>query len=257
MIEVRLRARTVSELVDAAFALYRRDSSQYILIMAIAAIPQLITGLLLRPGVSLGLGASMFLIASSLASAFTYTMGAAAITRLGSAVYLGEEAEVDTALRSVIPKVMSILWAGLLKGLLYFIGVLFFFVGEFYVAARFFAVTSAIVLEDAHVGAAFSRSTALSLGRKGHILNTLLLVYVIYFLLAVCVGAAAAFTRSNVVVTIASTAFSIVAYPIVGLTTMLLYYDCRIRNEGFDIEQMAAAIGGDPGSAPGMAGAAT
>jgi hypothetical protein len=255
MTEVRLRARSVSELVDAAFALYRRDSGQYIMVMAIAAIPQLVAGLFLRPGVSFGLGSAMLLLISSLASAFTYTMGAAAITKLGSAVYLGEQSEMDAALRAVIPKVMSILWAGFLKAILYFIGTLFFLVGEFYVAARYFAVTSAIVLEDASASDAFSRSTVLSLGRKWHILNTLLLVYIIYFLLALCVGVVAAFSRSGVVVTIASTAFSIVAYPIVGLTTMLLYYDCRIRNEGFDIERMAAAMGGDSGSAPGMAGA--
>lgn len=257
MTEVRLRARSVSELVDAAFALYRRDGSQYIMLMAIAALPQLVAGLILRPGASFGLGTSVLLLITTLASAFTYTMGAAAITKLGAAVYLGEPREVDAALRSVIPKVMSILLAGFLKALLYFVGVLFFLVGEFYVAARFFAVTSTIVLEDASVGTAFSRSSELSLGRKGHIFATLLLVYVIYFLLAFCIGFVAALSRSSVVATVASTAFSIVAYPIVGLTSMLLYYDCRIRNEGFDIERMAAEIGGDPGAPPGMAGATT
>jgi len=40
---------------------------------------------------------------------------------------------------------------------------------------------------------------------------------------------------------------------------MVLYYDCRIRGEGFDLERMAAALdrppGAAPGTAPGTAGA--
>jgi hypothetical protein len=257
MNEVRLRARTVSEIVDAAFALYRRDASQYTLLMAIAITPQLVTQIVLRPGgVTLGFSGAMIALASSLVSIFTYTVGTAAIMKFGAAVYLGDAAELDASVRSVIPKLWTILWAGFLKGLLYFLGFLFFFVGEFYVAARWFGVTAAIVLEDASTGEAFSRSTALSSGRKRHILNTLLLVWIIYILLTACILAVAAIAKSTVITLVLGTAFQVVAYPIVGLTSMLLYYDCRIRSEGFDIEQMAASIGFEPGSAQGAAGAA-
>ena len=38
-----------------------------------------------------------------------------------------------------------------------------------------------------------------------------------------------------------STLISIVVYPLVGITDALLYYDARIRREGFDIEMMAGA----------------
>jgi hypothetical protein len=255
MTEVRLRARTVSEIVDAAFALYRRDASQYTLLMAIAVTPQLITQIVLRPnGAQLGFATYMIALISFLVSAFTYTIGTAAIMKFGAAVYLGEQADLDATVRRVIPKFGTILWAGFLKGLLYFLGFLFFFVGEFYVAARWFGVTAAIVLEDAGTGEAFSRSTELSSGRKRHILNTLLLIWIIYFLLTGCILFVTALTKSPVISMIAGTAFQVVAYPIFGLTVMLLYYDCRIRSEGFDIEQMAASIGLEPGSA--AAGAA-
>ena len=62
-------------------------------------------------------------------------------------------------------------------------------------------------------------------------------------------------TKSTVLVHRPLHRFQIVAYPVVGLTGMLLYYDCRIRGEGFDIERMAASHGGRPGAAPGAAGA--
>ena len=256
MTEVRLRARTVSELVDAAFALYRRDSGQYIMLMAFAIVPQLVANLLLQPNGSFGLGRSFVTLILTLVSAFTYTMGGAAIMKFGAAVYLGEQADLEMALKGVIPKVGTIFWAGFLKGLLYIVGVLFFLVGEFYVAARFFAVTAAIVLEDASTAEAFSRSSELSNGRKRHILNTLLLVWIIYALLSGCIFFAAALFKSPVLTIVLSAVYQVVAYPVFGLTTMLLYYDCRIRSEGFDIEQMAASIGLDPGSTPGIAGAA-
>jgi len=255
MTEVRLRVRTVSEIVDAAFALYKRDASQYTLLMAIAVTPQLITQIVLSSGSNLGFGTIMIGFTSFLVSMFTYTVGTAAITKFGAAVYLGEEAHLDATVRSVIPKVGRILWAGFLKGLLYFLGVLFFFVGWLYVAARWFAVTSAIVLEDSRTAAAFSRSTALSNGRKGHILITLMLVGIIYIALYIGVIIMAAIVKSQMITAILVAAFQIVAYPIVALTDMLLYYDCRIRSEGFDIEQMAASMGFEAGSAQGAAGA--
>jgi hypothetical protein len=238
----------VSEIVDAAFALYRRDSSQYILVMAIATIPQLLTRLLLRPNASLGIGTYMIVMITGLVSGVTITIGNAAIMKFGSAVYLGETADLDGAARSVVSKVVPILLAGLLKGILYFIGFLVFFVGEFYVAARFFAVGAAIVLEDADVFEAFSRSSELSDGRKRHILNTLLLVWIIFFILSICVTVVASLTGSTVIAIVLTTGFQIVAYPVLGLTGMVLYYDCRIRGEGFDIERMAASM--DRGARP-------
>jgi len=256
MTEVRLRARTVSEIVDAAFALYRRDIGQYMLLMAIAITPQVITQIVLRQDGSFGLTSAIVGIVSVLVSAFTYTVGTAAIIKYGAAVYLGEPADLDATVRSVIPKVGRILWAGFLKALLYFLGFLFFFVGWFYVLARYFAVTSAIILEDTRTGPAFARSSALSSGRKRHILNAILLVGIIYILLSACIAAIGVVLKSAVITLVLATAFQVVAYPIFGLTTMLLYYDCRIRSEGFDIEQMAAALGMDAGTAPATSGAA-
>jgi hypothetical protein len=66
---------------------------------------------------------------------------------------------------------------------------------------------------------------------------------------------AAAVMKSQLITVVLIAMFQIVAYPVVALTDMLLYYDCRIRSEGFDIEQMAASMGFEPGSAQGAASA--
>ena len=143
MNELRLRSRTVSELVDAAFALYRRDAGQYVFIMAVATMPQLVARLLIRPDNALSFTGLAFSLITALTSAFAYTVGAGAVMKLGSKVYLGERADLGDTMRFVIPKVWALLWAGFMKAILYGIGFLAFIVGMFYVAARFFAVGAA------------------------------------------------------------------------------------------------------------------
>ena len=252
MDELRLRTRTVSEIVDASFALYRRDAGQYFVIMAVATVPQLLAQLILRPNPTPNLGTIFIEMISLLVSALTYAVGTAAIMKFGSAAYLGEPVDLAGAVGEVLPKLGTILLAGFLKAILYFLGFLVFFVGEFYVAARFFAVGAAIVLENADTGEAFSRSSELSNGRKRHILNTMLLVWIIYFLLSLGLGLMIGASKSQVLSIVMTSAFTIVAYPVVALTNMVLYYDCRIRGEGFDIERMAASLG-EPGVAGGAA----
>jgi hypothetical protein len=46
-------------------------------------------------------------------------------------------------------------------------------------------------------------------------------------------------SQSKVVVNVVSTAVAIVLYPLFGLVETLLYYDARIRKEGFDVEYLA------------------
>ena len=47
---------------------------------------------------------------------------------------------------------------------------------------------------------------------------------------------------SMVIITVLSTAASIVIYPMFAITEMLLYYDARVRSEGYDIEMMAEGL---------------
>ncbi len=47
---------------------------------------------------------------------------------------------------------------------------------------------------------------------------------------------------SKVITSVLATALTIVVYPIIPITETLLYYDARIRNEGFDVEYLASAV---------------
>jgi hypothetical protein len=93
-----------------------------------------------------------------------------------------------------------------------------------------------------------SRSSTLSVDLKRHIIGTLVLIGLVSIAISIGVGMLATVSQSKVIVNVLSTAASVVIYPLFGLTETLLYYDARIRKEGFDVEFLAQA--GAPVPAP-------
>ena len=269
MSDLRLRARSVTEIVDAAFQLYRRDALEYVLVTAIAYAPWVVVQLILMRG--LLLTSSRVLNAAAPASMvfglgvigiFGYALMSAVVSRFSSDVYLDRPTGLSSVVRAMLPLVPRLIGATILFGLvvmlgfipvivgagtsnfaLIFIGMLLSIWWAFYAAARFFAVFQTIVLEDRSIVAAFSRSSVLSQNRKGHILLTLLLVIVIFVMLSFAVTLVAQLFGTVAGSVIMQALYTVAAYPLIGITQMILYYDTRIRAEGFDIEVMTGALG--------------
>jgi hypothetical protein len=164
------------------------------------------------------------------------------MTRLSSEDYLGHPIEPAVAVRDSLAKLPVVMFALLIKYLLMAIGFIFFIVGAFWFMARTFAVTAAVVLEGKGAFGSIGRSGKLSRGRKLHIFGTLMLAYLIFFVVYFAIAIIAAMTGSVVISTVLTVAASIVAYPLFAIVEMLLYYDARVRNEGYDIEMMAEGV---------------
>lgn len=267
MSDLRLRARSVTEIVDAAFQLYRRDALEYVLVTAISYAPWVVAQLLLMRGLVLSSpqalstsGPITFVLA--LIGIFAYALMSAVLSRFSSDVYLDRPTGLGLVVRAVLPLVPRLIGATILFGLVLMLGFVPVLVGAvvsniplvvlgalasivwmFYALARFFAVFQTIVLEDRGVIAAFSRSSVLSQNRKRHILLTLLLVFLIFFMLSFAVSILAQLFGTVAGSVIVQSLYTVVAYPLIGITQMILYYDTRIRAEGFDIEVMTGALG--------------
>ncbi len=251
MTDARWRARSIPEIVDAVFQLYRADGLQYIAVAALASAPWLLVQLIAMPGMTAppttpaALGHSLLLaLVAGLGGWLSAALMTAVIVKLGSHAYLGEPGsrDVTAAVRDVLPRIPAILIAALIKYLLLLVGMVFLLVGALYVIARFFAVFTTIVLEGQGTLGAFGRSSELAKGRKWHILGTLVLVWFIYLLISLGITTMARMADSTVVLMVASYAYTIVGYPFIGLAEMVLYYDARIRGEGLDVELMAGAL---------------
>ena len=118
------------------------------------------------------------------------------------------------------------------------------------VLARYANVSAVIMLEGAGATAALRRSSALGAGHLRRIVGlfAILMVFSIVFsLLAVGLGAA---TGNGYVAQVVSTLLWVPIYPVVACLLTALYYDLRIRKEGFDIAYAALELGEVPRAVP-------
>jgi hypothetical protein len=250
-----LRARSATEIVDAAFQLYRRDPLTYLLLSAICYAPLLVLQLIvLGPATAIEEQIAAMTSGFSIVLMFGYWVSlsllSATIVRLSSEDYLGRHYEPAVAVRDAVVRLPAVMFALLFKYLFILVGFFLFLLPALWVLARYFAVTSSIVLEGRGPAAAFGRSARLSRGRKMHILGTSLLAFLIFFVVYFAVTILGAMTGSVVITTLLTIVASIVAWPMFAITEMLLYYDARIRGEGFDIEMMEAGLGEPGGVTP-------
>jgi hypothetical protein len=258
-----LRPRSATEIVDAAFQILRAHYGQFVMCAAIAYVPLLLVQLLvigdLSPLVSgaatdsATAGQAMFRAAlqSFLASWITFTLMSAVLMVCASQAYLGDPVDVGTAVRRALPRLPQLLGTALIRFIYLMLGFMLFMFPVLYVVAQTFAVTSTVVLEDAGIVSAFTRSAELSTGRKWHILNTLGLAGIIYLVLALGVSLLFGLVGNFVLRTLGGAVGTVLVYPVVAITETLLYYDARIQSEGLDIELMTGALGPDaPAATP-------
>lgn len=251
MTALALRPRSTTEIVDASFRILRAHYGQFVVCSAIAYLPMLVMQLVIvgdqarrGPATPGEVGGTLLWssVWTMLGGWLTFALMSAVLLVCTSQAYLGETVDVAAAVRRVLPRALQVLLAAFLRYVLMVIGLMCLLFPALYVVARYFAVTPAIVLEDAGVVSSFSRSSALSLGRKWHVLNTLGLVALIYWVLVFGITLLAAIPGSFLLQTLASSVVTMLVYPVVAIAETLLYYDARIQSEGLDIELMTGAL---------------
>ena len=149
---------------------------------------------------------------------------------------------MGVAVRRTQPRVPLVLVSAAVRFILMAVAFVFLLFPILYVVALLFAVTPVIVLERGGLWTALKRSASLSSGRKWHILNTLGLVAIIYYVLVLGFSVLASVSGNFVISTVVSAVVTVLVYPVVAITEALLYYDARIQSEGLDIEMMTDAL---------------
>jgi len=241
MNDLDLRQRSSTEIVDAAFQLFRRNPTQLILAAALVYVPWLVIRLVFDIGITnpfIGPNKAMVLLAGSLV---VYSILGGVVSLLASEMYLGRTPDVTVAFRLAMSRFLTLAVTGLIRAILIGFGLVLFLLPGLYVLGRYFAATQAVILEGKGVGGALSRSSSLSVDLKRHIINTILLIAIVSIAISVGVGFLSSLFQSKVIANVIATAVSVVVYPLFGLTETLLYYDARIRKEGFDVEYLAGA----------------
>jgi hypothetical protein len=236
---IALRPRKATEIVDAAIEVYRRHPLHFMLLTTLVHAPWLILQIVLLGDAPPTADITTSLMIS-LGTFISYFLMGAVVVQMASDLYLGRETDAFLAVKRVGAKLATAFVASVLQGFLITLGLVLLLLPAAYWSALYFAVIPLIVLERASLFGAFGRSSALSKDLKLHILSTLGLVFLIR--MAITFGALiiVGIVPGEIVRRVLSTLLSIVVYPLIGITDALLYYDARIRREGFDIEMMAA-----------------
>ncbi|SDG11995.1 hypothetical protein SAMN05216553_105426 [Lentzea fradiae] len=180
---------------------------------------------------------------------------------VGHAV-LGEPVTFAQAWEEFKPRLLPLVGATLLSGVLITVGLVFCLIPGVYLYVLFALVTPALVLERCGVGTAFGRSRTLVNGAWWRTFGVLLLTIVISMVISWIVSlpfgilgaaatgfsadpAAALSIGSLLLSTVGAIIASTITLPFSAAVTVLLYVDRRMRAEGMDIElQRAAGHGG-------------
>jgi hypothetical protein len=297
-----LHPRSVGELLDGAFTLYRRN---FVLLVAVAAVVQVpfaiiqllvfsladignrlssvqsITNNLPNQGNTLtpaqtnqltsdiGAFVAYFVIVIVVQFLVVYPLSQAATTSAVSARYLDQPATVGSSYRAALGRwrslIAMVLWlivivggstlAAILVGVatgtvgITIIALLAVFVFYIVVLVRTSVAPQAIVIEKLSGWQGIRRSWSLTQGFSWRVLGIRILLLIIQSVVGLVISLPITAATSGAPLTTqqlvgqAVQAFSaIFVTPITLVTLTLLYYDLRIRREGFDIEMLASSL---------------
>ena len=268
MSELVLRPRSATELVDAAFQVYRRAPLQFMVAVAVVYVPwlviQLVFNVTITPTNLPDTGQIAWL---SLVGILIFAIAGGVTALIARDVYLGRPLDVAEDFRELLPRIPTLILASVAAVVIVAIGTVvavipaavvfaltggqaiavvaasvLFIASGLYLFARFYAVRQIVVLEDAGVVRALGRASDLSKGLRFHVIGTLFLIGVLTIAVDVGVTLMLGMIPSPVLIRLGSTALAVIVGPLFGITETVLYYDLRIRKEAFDVEYLAGAV---------------
>lgn len=270
-----IREMSFGEIIDGAFAIYRRNFALLVGIAVVTTgIPTILNVYITAVGIEFA--NPFILLLWLLLLSVGGLMASGATVWAISQVYLGMDPDFGEALHFALSKIVRIFVAGLAKYLIIglvtavpiliggvtvavggnsILGVLIAlaamvlgFVAFVVVASGYAIVTQAVVLEDeTSATGALGRSWALTKGFKWKafgLIVVLLVLLVVPYMAAAVLGALV--PALEVVIAAAGGFLQLIIYPIFACTFTLLYYDLRVRHEAFDIEHLGQQLGLDP-----------
>lgn len=256
----RFEAMTTGMLLDRAFRLYAQNFSLMLGITAAAYVPLYAIMLLVESSVTayidpsqrrlIGLLSQLLFIVLWTTVAFPIATGAG--TYAVSERYLGNAVTIGQALGRALKRFWTLSVAQLSVAIRVFFGVILLVVPAILWSLSYALVVPIVLVEGHKAVPSLRRSWDLVKGYRKKVFSILVVVYVLQWLLGFGVGSLAntlfAFesTTANVMESALLNLLSIFMTPFGIIADILLYYDLRIRKEGFDLEMLSRAFSVSP-----------
>jgi hypothetical protein len=258
MMVTMLRPLSTSELLDRTFFLYRKH---FVLFVGIAAIPQIAVLAVQLGGAAIGLGGSIAatLLGSLIGlvmNAFALVASHVATVMAVSDVHLERPTSIGAAFGAIKGRLLGIMGIMALVGLGVGVGLLLLVIPGIYLALTWSLAIPVAVLEGTGLNGTVSRSATLTKGDRLRIL----VIYVLLAFLEWVVMLIIQFPLLTLVALLGlhdpakiqgwTTIFSSIGAfistslvaPLLTIGLTLIYYDERVRKEGFDLQLMMATL---------------
>ena len=244
-----LRPLSLGEVLDTAFALYR---DRFVPLLVIAVVCRSLPLMLevyfeLTPDTPLLV---LLQLLNLILALVLVSVAVAASTFVVSDSYLGRETTAGEALSRSLPHVVTLLGISILTSLVVGVGLLLLLVpGIIFLAGFLLSPVVAVIENPARSADAMTRSWRLSKGFKGKVLLTMLvasLLLVVPIVALAGVGGMLGLSTDEglfgVLFLVIPLVLQVFVYPFVYVVQTVLYYDLRVRKEGFDLEVLADAM---------------
>jgi hypothetical protein len=278
-----LRPLAIGELLDLAIRIYRARFASLVKAVAVVVAPVSVLGALVQVSASpdannlvrtpgdtapdtLGdLGDFWAFLAGILVvGLLTFVasqLATAASLRIVSGAYLDEEPEWRESLRFAVSKLRSLLWLAVVFAVLLGLATLACIVPGIYFYVAWAVAVPVLLIEDVRGRRALKRSRALVRGRwwstAAVVVLSLILAAIVQAALSGLLLGVLARGGNDVVDAVAgavaNTAASALTTPFTAAVIAAVYFDLRVRKEGFDLELLARRVGVEPpaGAGPG------
>ena len=273
-----LRPLGVGEILDVAITIYRSRFGALVKAVSVVLGPVFVLGALIQlsvpndddafestqPGATPDFDVDQFwafLAGTVLIGILTYIAAQVATAACFKAVggaYFDEPADWRESLRFARSRIGPLLWLSLLFVVFLMLALVALIVPAIYLYVAWAVATPVLLLEDVRGRGALKRSRALVKGRWWPTLVVLILVGILSGVVqAVFIGLFAGVVSVSdnevaeaVAEAVAQIAGSALTTPLSAAVLTVLYFDLRVRKEGFDLELLARRIGVDPSTAP-------
>ncbi|HLM85329.1 MAG TPA: hypothetical protein VK272_03975 [Solirubrobacteraceae bacterium] len=275
-----LRPLRVGEILDAGINVYMRNARTLMGLTALIVVPfQALSAVLLLSTVTrasevphgsfsfgstggrdhaTSLGASAIVEVTGLIVTVLVT---AACVKAVSDIYLDQPTDIGSSLRFALRRVGSLVWLEILTWVALALAFVALIVPGIWLYAAWSVAVPALLIEGRRGGKALYRSFRLVRGRWWPVAGVLLVAEVMTLVVAGAIEATiAAVSLSGgsgspvltvVVVSLAAAVAAVLTRPFQAAVTTILYYDLRVRHEGYDVALLAEQLGIEPsGSSP-------
>jgi MFS family permease len=266
-----LHPMTFSDILDGSFKLLKANLRTIVLVSALFLIPVNLVAAFLQRDLLGGYGlfqlandpslldqaantgmSNAALVGTLLAVAASILVTpfvGGAVSRIVAASYLGEELEPGEAIRVTGRRFLALLGAFFFTLLVKAVGLLFCLVGVLVPMTFFLVTTPAVMVEELGPIQAMARSVALVRPRFWQVMG----IGIVSGLLASFLGnilatpfafgaLAIGYRWGWILVAVGGILPALVTTPFVAIVATLVYFDGRIRNEGFDLQVIAAEL---------------